>query len=144
MGKTILIMHWLLRITTIQHWAILIIRFLQLAVFPQTTTKSKYLTSAPILGQPSRHLHFVLLRKFDYNLITNSYPHFSINRYGVVSRKGSVMIIGGFCDGLWSSRIFEYTFDDWKSAGNLQGVRGYHRAIFNGDRIYVVGGYDTQ
>ena len=65
---------------------------------------------------------------------------FSIHSYGVVSRKGSVLIIGGRCDHSYSSKIYEYTLDEWTLVGNLQAVRGYHRATANEDRIYVVGG----
>ena len=49
----------------------------------------------------------------------------SISWYGVISRKSSVLIIGGLCD------------------GNLQNSRQQHRAIANDDRIYVVGGEGT-
>ena len=69
---------------------------------------------------------------------------FSIRYYGVISRKGSVLIIGGNCDGSDSSKIYEYTLDKWAAVGNLQAVRRGHRAIANGDRFYVVGGGGTQ
>ena len=65
---------------------------------------------------------------------------FSIKRYGVISRKSSVLIIGGICDGSDSSLIAKYTDDKWEPVGNLQHSRRAHRAISNGDRIYVVGG----
>ena len=67
-------------------------------------------------------------------------PVFSIYRYGVISRKASVLIIGGICDGSASSLIAKYTIDKWESFGKLQKTRRGHRAIANGDRIYVVGG----
>ena len=68
---------------------------------------------------------------------------FSISRYGVISSKSSVLIIGGYCDGSASSLIAKYTIDKWESVGNLQKSRSYHRAIANEDRIYVVGGRGT-
>ena len=68
---------------------------------------------------------------------------FSISGYGVVSRKGSVLIIGGRCDHSYSSKIYEYTLDKWTAVGNLQAGRRGHRAIANGDRFYVVGGSAT-
>ena len=68
---------------------------------------------------------------------------FSICYYGVISRKDSVLIIGGRCDGSHSSKIYEYTLDKWTAVGNLQAGRRGHRAIANGDRFYVVGGYGT-
>ena len=66
---------------------------------------------------------------------------FSISRYGVVSRKSSVLIIGGYCDYTISSSIAKYTIDKWERVGNLQELRFAHRAIANEDRIYVVGGW---
>ena len=40
-----------------------------------------------------------------------------------------------------TSLIARYTLDKWELVGNLQQARHGHRAISNGDRIYVVGGY---
>ena len=68
---------------------------------------------------------------------------FSISRYGVISRKSSVLIIGGYCDGFPSSLIAKYTIDKWEHVGNLQKTRSNHRAIANEDPIYVVGGSGT-
>ena len=66
---------------------------------------------------------------------------FSIYRYGLISRQSSVLIMGARCDGnVSSSLIAKYTIDEWERVGNLQYPRHYHRAISNGDRIYVVGG----
>ena len=42
-----------------------------------------------------------------------------------------------------SSLIAKYSIDKWEHVGNLQEVRRGHRAITNGDRIYVVGGDGT-
>ena len=68
----------------------------------------------------------------------------SISQYGVISRKSSVLIIGGYCDGSSSTLIAKYTIDKWENIGNLQKSRHDHRAIANEDRIYVVGGYNGQ
>ena len=66
----------------------------------------------------------------------------------MISRKSSVLIIGGFCysEGCvgaecYSSLIAKYTINKWERVGNLQEPRLSHRAIANDDRIYVVGGY---
>ena len=70
-----------------------------------------------------------------------------VAEFGVISRQSSVMIIGGYCDGVGlgsvSSLIAKYTIDKWERIGNLQQARRSHRAIENDDRIYVVGGIDT-
>ena len=61
----------------------------------------------------------------------------------MVSRESSVLIIGGLCNGVTTS-IAKYTLDNWEHVGNLQKGRCSHRAISNGDRIYVVGGYGAK
>lgn len=60
----------------------------------------------------------------------------------MVSHINTVYIIGGYCDDVLSSRVVEYPDGYWwMDLGNLQAVRGDHRAIANGDRFYVIGGY---
>ena len=68
---------------------------------------------------------------------------FRIYDYGLVNRDSSILIIGGMCDGGASSLIAEYTDDEWEHVGNLQQGRYHHRAISNGDIIYIVGGSGT-
>ena len=67
-----------------------------------------------------------------------------VAEFGVISRQSSVLIIGGYCDGVGlesvSSLIAKYTIDKWERIGNLQQARRSHRAIENDNRIYVVGG----
>ena len=62
----------------------------------------------------------------------------------MVSRKDSVLILGGLCDGVEVSQIAKFSSTEkWTREGNLQAVRSAHRAISNGDRVYVVGGSET-
>lgn len=62
----------------------------------------------------------------------------------MVSLKDSILLIGGSCDGVTSTRIAKYTLstfvEQWIELGNLQEPRKGHRAIRNGDRVYVIGG----
>ena len=97
---------------------------------------------AQIHGQ--RKLHFLTAHQseFIFGLYFGSHA-FSMYNYGVISRKSSVLIIGGWCDGTSSSSIAKYTIDKWERVGNLQNSRRGHRAIANEDRIYVVGGSGT-
>ena len=64
----------------------------------------------------------------------------------MVSRNNKVFIIGGYCDDSLATRIARFSInsdvDSWKEVVNLQAVRGDHRAIANGDRFYVIGGYN--
>ena len=74
--------------------------------------------------------------------------YFSIRGYGIVSLTDAILIIGGKCDDHVSiSRIAKYklsaTIEEWSEVGNLQKPRDYHRATINGNRIYVVGGYNS-
>ena len=78
-----------------------------------------------------------------------SFPYCSryISEYALISRQSSVLIMGGFCDGEYSSLITKFTmmsdinqFHEWKRVGNLQNGRLGLRAIANGNRFYVVGG----
>ena len=62
----------------------------------------------------------------------------------MVSRKSSVLIIGGVCDYVVSTRVAQYTLDKWEHMGNLQQARDGFRAISNNDRIYVIGGHGAE
>ena len=100
------------------------------------------MTSVQIHGR--RKLHFLTAHhsEFIFGLYFGTHP-FSIYQYGVISRKSSVLIIGGVCDGSHTSSIAKYTIDKWERVGNLQNSRDAHRVIANNDRIYVVGGSGT-
>ena len=98
--------------------------------------------SVQILGR--RKLHFLSAHLSEFIFVCFRSHAFSISQYGVISRKSSVLIIGGYCDGSSSTLIAKYTIDKWENIGNLQKSRHDHRAIANEDRIYVVGGYNGQ
>ena len=52
--------------------------------------------------------------------------------------------MGGLCDGVEVSQIAKFSATEkWSKEGNLQAIRSAHRAISNGDRVYVVGGSET-
>ena len=121
------------------HLVILKTKFLPLVAIQAITIKWNYLISVQILGR--RKLHFLSAHCCKFIFVCFRSHVFSIYDYGVISRKSSVLIIGGYCDGSVSSLIAKYTIDKWEHVGNLQNSRRSHRAIANGDRIYVVGGY---
>ena len=103
--------------------------------------KWNYLTSFQIHGQPK--LHFLSAHMSKLIFVCFRSHAFRLYGFEVISRKSSVLIIGGVCDDSASSLIAKYTIDKWESVGNLQNSRGGHRAIANQDRIYVVGGRGT-
>ena len=106
------------------------------------TQKLKYLISTQKHGR--QKLLFLSAQNCKFILVDIYVTYaLSISHYGVISRKSSVLIIGGECDGLSSSLVAKYTIDQWQRIGNLQNLRRQHRAIANGDRIYVIGGQGT-
>ena len=108
----------------------------------QATLQLIILISVQMNGRQKLHFLTAHHREFIFGLYSGSHA-FSIYRYGVISRKSSVLIIGGVCDDIPSSSIAKYTIDKWERVGNLQNPRRGHRAIANEDRIYVVGGDGT-
>jgi len=137
-AKTIRIIRIQLTIIIWLHSVILETKFLPLVDLQQI--KLKYLISIQMHGRRKLNFLSAHLSETIIWLPLGSYV-FSVYRYGVISRKSSVLIIGGRCDGDDSSLIAKYTIDKWEHVGNLQNSRHGHRAIANDDRIYVVGGY---
>ena len=108
------------------------------------TQKLKYLISNQIHGRrnlpflTAQHSEFIFgwhlfVTRFNFKLL-------SISHYGVISRKSSVLIIGGRCDGISSALVAKYAIDEWERVGNLQNSRFGQRAISYENRIYVIGG----
>ena len=140
MAKNIQIIRIQSLIIMVSHLVILITKFL-LLVEMQTPLQLNYLISIQMHGQPKLHFLTAPLRKIILKLLLG-WHMFSVYWYGLVSRQSSVLIIGPRCDtSVNHSLIAKYTqWDKWERVGNLQHSRTLHRAIGNGDRIYVVGG----
>ena len=73
-----------------------------------------------------------------------SYMNLSISNYATVTTSQGVLIIGGKC---WGCDLVDavrivasYNDDGWKRLDDLQSKREGHRAIVNGDNIFVIGG----
>ena len=114
-----------------------------ITVVIRKTIKWNYLISVQILGRRKLHFRSAHLCEFVDELRLISSYVFSLSHYGVISRKSSVLIIGGRCDGISSALVAKYAIDEWERVGNLQNSREYHRAIVNDNRFYVVGGAGT-
>ena len=57
------------------------------------------------------------------------------------------LIIGGYCFGCTPrevATVASYNEDGWKKLDDLQSTREGHRAIVNGDEVFVIGGYETK
>ena len=64
---------------------------------------------------------------------------FSIHSFATVTTSRGALIIGGVT-GTINNRVACYNNAGWSKLDDLQSVRAYHRAIINGNKLYVVGG----
>ena len=98
------------------------------------------------------YLSFAFIRLFLHQNGENLYVaiegplYFSISAYGTVTTNQGALIIGGYDDSLlrYVATVACYNSVGWSKLDDLQSVRGYHRAIINGDKVYVVGGAHTK
>ena len=65
--------------------------------------------------------------------------YFSIYAYATVTTSQGALIIGGY-SGSMVATVACYNNTGWSRLDDLQSVRQYHRAIVNGDKVYVIGG----
>ena len=71
--------------------------------------------------------------------------HFSIRYFATVTTEQGALIIGGYDVGLGSVVDTVACFNSgWSRLDDLQSARSNHRAIINGDKVYVVGGWGKQ
>ena len=66
--------------------------------------------------------------------------YFSIYYYATVTTSQGALFIGGYGDGSEVATVACYNNAGWSRLDDLQSTRRYHRAIINGDKVYVVGG----
>ena len=66
---------------------------------------------------------------------------FSIYAYATVTTSQGALFIGGY-DSSPVATVACYNSSGWKRLDDLQSTRRNHRAIINGDKVYVVGGGD--
>ena len=68
---------------------------------------------------------------------------FSIYAYATVTTSQGALIIGGY-DGSDVATVACYNNAGWSRMDDLQSIRQWHRAIVNGNKVYVIGGRGTQ
>lgn len=71
----------------------------------------------------------------------------SISGYATVTTSQGALIIGGYCFGCTPGEVAtvaSYNEDGWKKLDDLQSTRYGHRAIVNGDKVFVIGGSGTK
>ena len=64
--------------------------------------------------------------------------YFSLRTFATVTTSKGALIIGG-SDGAGVATVACYN-TVWSRLNDLQSIRYQHRAIINGDKIYVIGG----
>ena len=136
--------------TITQHWQRLTKLHWLLVEPTHIPTKLKHLILHQTLGLKSQPI-LIMKRKFCFvtNLQkTKSYPHFqvlffSIHGYGTVTTSQGALFIGG-SDGSDVATVACYNNAGWSRLDDLQSTRRFHRAIINGDNVYVVGGFYEQ
>ena len=73
--------------------------------------------------------------------ILNILYYFSICEYATVTTSQGALIIGGYAGSRPGvATVACYNNAGWSKLDDLQSTRYYHRAIINGDKVYVVGG----
>ena len=70
--------------------------------------------------------------------------YFSINGYATVTTSQGALIIGGYGDGSEVFTVACFNNAGWSRLDDLQSTRYDHRAIVNGDKVYVIGGSGTK
>ena len=68
----------------------------------------------------------------------------SIKEYATVTTEQGVLIIGGYNLSDAVATVACYNSSGWSRLDDLQTARQDHRAIINGDKVYVIGGSGLQ
>ena len=87
--------------------------------------------------------NITLIIRYIFNFHGENSFIFRITEYATASTSDSVLIIGGYTNGLPSrtSTIAEFSDGNWNIVGNLAQARRGHGAIASGSITMVVGGY---
>ena len=126
----------------ISPWQIpmILLWLLVVSVIQDHIKRVRHMTSRPIHGMK---LLIVLVGKNTIFLISvlsinNTVNFYSIDRYATVTTSEGAIFIGGGTD------VYLYNNSGWRRLDDLHTSRIWHRAIINGDKIYVIGGSGTQ
>ena len=121
----------------ISPWQIpmILLWLLVVSVIQDHIKRVKHMTSRQIHGMK---LLIVLLGKNTPFLISVLSKIYSFYRYATVTTSEGAIFIGGGTD------VYLYNNSGWRRLDDLHTSRIWHRAIINGDKIYVIGGSGTQ
>ena len=113
----------------------------------QIPIRLKHLTFHQTLGLKLQ-LILIMISKFQfiYSFLYSTFykfPILSIGSYATITTSQGALFIGGYSDGNVAT-VACYNNAGWSKLDDLQSIRRGHRAIINGDKVYVVGGYWTR
>ena len=69
---------------------------------------------------------------------------FSYYKYATVTTRQGALFIGGYDGEAWVATVACYNNAGWSRLDDLQSTRVDHRAIINGDKVYVIGGQSSR
>ena len=121
----------------ISPWQIpmILLWLLVVSVIQDHIKRVRHMTSRPIHGMK---LLIVLVGKNTLFSISVLSIIYSFYRYATVKTSEGAIFIGGGTD------VYLYNNSGWRRLDDLHTYRIWHRAIINGDKIYVIGGSGTQ
>ena len=80
-------------------------------------------------------------------MLISAFETFLLSIYGyatVPTTQGAIFLGGYAAEASEVATVACYNNEGWTRLDDLQSTRKYHRAIVNGGKIYVVGGYRTE
>ena len=66
--------------------------------------------------------------------------YFRIWNFGTVTTAKGALVIGGYSNDHIVATVACYNKSGWSRLDDLQSARSDHRAIINGEKVYVIGG----
>ena len=128
-------------------WQILMMLHWLLADTVQISKRLRYWIFQAIPG-PKLPIILIMISKFSIFLKLNShvrtFKNFSIYFYATVTTSQGALFIGGNDGSTQVATVACYNNEGWRRLDDLQSIRMYHRAIINGDGVYVIGGSGTK
>ena len=116
-----------------------------------TIRTSKRLKSLIFQATPGPKLPIILTMNSKFSIFLKLKSHvrtfknyFSIYYYATATTSQGALFIGGYGDSSQVSTVACYNNAGWSRLDDLQSIRFRHRAIINGDKVYVIGGRGTK
>jgi len=128
-------------------WQILTMLPWLLVATVQISKRLKFLIFQATPG-PKLPIILIMNSKYSIFLKLNSHlrlfeNHFSIYYYATVTTSQGAIFIGGDA-GSQVATVACYNNEGWSRLDDLQSTRYAHRAIINGDKVYIIGGYGAK